>query len=204
MPVLIVKNYISESDATRFCEFFDEHSRETERLGIINALGYNHSLEASTIDGSTGVILNNQQPVNFELGELFTKIKRKAENFFGIQLDLCQSNYQLMLPGSSNPLHADSMNLDGSPIQPDGTPEEIEWSGLLYLNTHGADFTGGEIHFPEFNLLVKPELGDLLLFKGDVEHRHGVSEILSGERKNVVFFWARQGNVSDGRIFFEY
>jgi hypothetical protein len=204
MSVLITKNFISKADAVRFCEFFDKHSRPTQREEIINALGYNDSLEASTIDGTTGVIIGNQEETNFELGRLFQAIKEKAQRFFHVELDLCQSNYQLMLPGGSNPLHADSINLDGTPIQPDGTPEEIEWSGLLYLNTYGEDFTGGEITFPEFDLTIRPELGDLVLFRGDIPHRHGVSVVESGERKNIVFFWAKKGNVSSGRVFFEY
>lgn len=204
MSVLIVKNYVSKADADRYSAFFDNHSRTTQRPEIINALGYSDSLEASTIDKTTGVILGNNEEINFELGGLFTRIKKRAEKFFHVELDLCQSNYQLMLPGGSNPLHADSINLDGTPIQPDGTPEEIEWSGLLYLNTHGEDFTGGEITFPEFELTIKPKVGDLVLFRGDIPHRHGVSVIESGERRNIVFFWAKKGNVSSGRMFFEY
>lgn len=204
MSVSITKNYISEAAAERFCKFLDSHSRTTQRPEIINALGYSDSLEASTVDESTGVILGNNEEVNFELGLLFRQIKEKAQAFFRLDLDLCQSNYQLMLPGGSNPTHADSVNLDGSPIQPDGTPEEIEYSGLLYLNAYGKDFTGGEIVFPEFDLIIKPEVGDLVLFKGDIPHRHGVNVVESGERKNIVFFWAKKGNVSSGRMFFEH
>lgn len=204
MSVSITKNYISEAAAERFCKFLDSHSRTTQRPEIINALGYSDSLEASTVDETTGVILGNKEDTNFELGRLFREIKEKAQGIFHLELDLCQSNYQLMLPGGSNPMHADSVNLDGSPIQPDGTPEEIEWSGLLYLNSYGKDFTGGEIVFPEFGLNLKPELGDLVLFKGDITHRHGVNTVESGERKNIVFFWAKRGNVSSGRMFFEH
>jgi hypothetical protein len=204
MSVSITKNYISEAAAERFCKFLDSHSRITQRPEIINALGYSDSLEASTVGESTGVILDNNEEINYELGRLFEDIKEKAQRFSNVELDLCQSNYQLMLPGGSNPMHADSVNLDGSPIQPDGTPEEIEWSGLLYLNNYGKDFTGGEIVFPEFDLTIKPEVGDLVLFKGDVPHRHGVNVVESGERKNIVFFWAKKGNVSSGRMFFEH
>lgn len=204
MSVLIVKNYISKADADRYSAFFDSHSRTTQRPEIINALGYSDSLEASTVDKTTGVILGNNEEINFELGDLFTRVKKRAEKFFHAELDLCQSNYQLMLPGGSNPMHADSVNLDGTPIQPDGTPEEIEWSGLLYLNTYGEEFTGGEITFPEFELTIKPKVGDLVLFRGDLPHRHGVSVIEAGERRNIVFFWAKKGNVSSGRMFFEY
>lgn len=201
MAVKIIENYISREDCDRYSEFFDAHSYESSREFFRNALGYPSSLIASKTSAKTGVIHDNNEPVNFELGALYDDVKKKAEEFFGVKIDLCQSNYQLLLPGASNPLHADSTKLDGSPIQEDGTPEELEWSGLLYLNTHGEDFEGGMISWPEFDIDYLPKAGDLVLFKGDVEHRHGVSEVTSGERRNIVFFWANKGNVSDENFF---
>lgn len=201
MAVKIFENYISKEACERFITFFDAHSYKSPREGFINALGYPSSLAASKVNATTGVIPKEKDPVNFELGALYDDIKKHAAEYAGEEVDLCQSNYQLLLPGASNELHADAMKLDGTPIQPDGTPDELEWSGLLYLNTHGEDFTGGLIDWPEFDLVYEPKAGDLVIFKGDVEHRHGVSEVLSGERKNVVFFWAKKGNVSEGNFF---
>lgn len=201
MAVKIIENYVSREDCDRYSKFFDSHSYESPKAFMRNALGYPTSKEASSVDGTTGVLFDNQEPVNFELGSLYSRIKNTAEEFFGVKIDLCQSNYQLLLPGADNPLHADATKLDGSPIQPDGTPEELEWSGLLYLNTHGEDFEGGVISFPEFELDYYPKAGDLVLFKGDVEHRHGVSTVISGERRNIVFFWANEGNVSEDNFF---
>lgn len=201
MAVKIIENYISDEDCRSYIEFLDRHSYQSHRHGIINALGYPSSLAASRVSGNTGVIEGNSDTSNFSLGALYERIKVTAEEVFGQQLDLCQSNYQHLTAGASNPLHADATKLDGSPIQEDGSPEELEWSGLLYLNDYGKDFEGGIISFPEFNLDYFPQAGDLVLFKGDVQHRHGVSEVLSGNRKNIVFFWARKGNVSDTNFF---
>lgn len=201
MAVKIVENYISRQDCDRYSEFFDAHSYESSREFFRNALGYPTSKTASLTNAETGVIHGNQEPVNLELGALYDRIKKDAEDFFGVEIDLCQSNYQLLLPGASNPMHADSTKLDGTPIQPDGTPEELEWSGLLYLNDYNVDFEGGTIEWPEFDILYYPKAGDLVLFRGDVEHRHGVSEVISGERRNIVFFWANKGNVSDDNFF---
>lgn len=201
MSVKILKAYVSLEDCFEYINFLDQHSYESERPGIINALGYPTSLAASLTNEETGALHGNDDPVNKKLGKLYEQIKKTAEEFFGVEIDLCQSNYQLLLPGASNPLHADATKLDGSPIQPDGTPEELEWSGLLYLNTYGKDFEGGVISWPEFDIDYYPEAGDLVLFRGDVEHRHGVSEVLSGKRRNIVFFWANRGNVSDVNFF---
>lgn len=202
MAVKILEKYIPKEDCLRFREFLDQYVIDTPRHGIAGALGYPNSLEASRINRETGVIRDNIDPVNKEIGLMYEQIKKEAEDYFSQELDLCQSNYQLMTKGGKNPLHADTINLDGSPIQEDGTPEEIEWSGLLYLSNHGEEFEGGVLTFPEFDIAYYPRVGDLVLFKGDIEHRHDVSEIISGERRNIVFFWGRRGNVSDNKSYF--
>jgi hypothetical protein len=203
MAVTIIENFISAEEAREYVDFLDPLSNGTER-GIWNALGYPDSLTASTVSEDTGVVFGNSDPTNKNLGALYQRIKTEAERVWGVEMDLCQSNYQMMPVGTKNPLHADAINLDGTPIQPDGEPEELEWSGLLYLNSHGVDFTGGEVEFPEFDLWYRPKVGDLVIFKGDIEHRHGVHEVIAGERRNIVFFWAKRGNVSRGRGYFEY
>ncbi len=202
MAVLVLENYLTKEDCLKIRQFLDPHVRPTPRVGIGGALGYSTSLEASTVSEKTGVIFGDETPVNFEMGAIYQKIKKEAEQYFNQELDLCQSNYQLMTKGGKNPLHADTINLDGSPIQADGTPEEIEFSGLLYLSNYEEEFMGGELSFPGFDLTYRPKLGDLVLFKGDLEHRHDVAEVISGERRNIVFFWARRGNVSDNKSYF--
>ena len=52
-------------------------------------------------------------------------------------------------------------------------------ASVLYLND---DYEGGEIHFPQHNLSIKPKRGDLLIFPGNQYYSHEVKEILSGER----------------------
>lgn len=201
MSVKIIENYASIEDCNEYISFLDQHGTPSPRVGIINALGYPSSYIASRTNGETGAIHGDENPTNKKLGALFEKIKISAQEFFGCELDLCQSNYQNLIIGGSNPLHADSTKLDGSPIQEDGSPEEIEWSGLLYLNNYGDDFDGGVLTFPGLDITYFPKAGDLVLFRGDVEHRHAVSEVTSGERKNIVFFWANKGNISDTSFF---
>ena len=200
MAVKIIENYITPENCARYIEYFDAKSFPGQP-NMVNALGYPSSLAASKINAETGVYPGVDDEINFELGALYDDIKKQIADHVGVPVDLCQSSYQVMLEGAFNGLHADAVKLDGTPIQPDGTPDELEFSGLLYLNNYGEDFEGGEVEWPEFNLLYKPKAGDLVLFHGDVEHRHEVKKVLSGQRKNIVFFWAREGNVSEGDFF---
>lgn len=50
---------------------------------------------------------------------------------------------------------------------------------LIYLND---DYEGGEIYFPEYDISIKPEPGDLLTFPDNPNFVHGVRPIISGIR----------------------
>jgi predicted 2-oxoglutarate/Fe(II)-dependent dioxygenase YbiX len=201
MTVNIIKSYISKEDCQLYIDFLEPKATLTERTGIFNAIGYPTSLVASQVNGETGALYGDSDPTNKKLGALFIDIRTAAEEFFGSEIDLCNANYQVLPPGTSNPMHSDTTKLDGSPISKDGTVEEVEWSGLLYLNTCGEDFEGGTLYFPEFDLDYVPQAGDLVVFRGDLEHRHEVKKVLSGHRKNLVFFWGKRGNVSEENRF---
>lgn len=50
---------------------------------------------------------------------------------------------------------------------------------------------------------IFPKVGDLVLFPGDVHHVHEVPKVTRGQRKNLVFFYGREGNVGTERNFFD-
>jgi len=40
-----------------------------------------------------------------------------------------------------------------------------------------------------------------VFFRGDVQHPHQVLRVKSGNRKNIVLFFAKDGNTSDRKLF---
>lgn len=72
--------------------------------------------------------------------------------------------------GKSLGIHADDINEFSS---------NNHIATLIYLNN---DYSGGEITFPEHDLLIKPNLGDLIIFPGNINYMHEVKEIQSGIR----------------------
>jgi predicted 2-oxoglutarate/Fe(II)-dependent dioxygenase YbiX len=90
------------------------------------------------------------------------------------------------LPGQLQMPHADKELHDG----PDaGTPNDFPWydlAGLFYLND---DYEGGELYFPNQDVQFKPKAGAAYFFPGDKNYIHGVTEIKSGIRYTVPFFW---------------
>lgn len=112
------------------------------------------------------------------------------------KFDVIINRHEAMLvrleEGAFNGLHSDMYNLDGSDWDDEtGRKDELEYSAILYLSEYNVDFTGGELVFPQHDLRVQPKIGDLVFFRGDLEHTHKVRHILSGERYAVVMFFGK-------------
>ena len=81
-----------------------------------------------------------------------------------------------------------------------GHPNETWWrkySTVLYLND---DCSGGNTYFPDHDLTIEPKKGRLALFDAGLEYKHGVSEVTSGVRKNLIAFWGYEKEVCEYRI----
>jgi hypothetical protein len=59
---------------------------------------------------------------------------------------------------------------------------------LVYLN---SDYEGGEIYFPDYDIVIKPEPGDLLCFPDQPAYVHGVKTIKSGTRYTTPRWFTR-------------
>jgi hypothetical protein len=64
--------------------------------------------------------------------------------------------------------------------------QKKHYSSLIYLND---DYVGGELYFPEYDFITKPEVGTLICFQGDEDALHGVKKVESGIRYTVSLFW---------------
>jgi hypothetical protein len=62
---------------------------------------------------------------------------------------------------------------------------------VLYLN---EEYEGGEIYFPNQNIILKPKANTLAFFPGDAEFLHGVNAITSGIRYTLSTFWTYDSN----------
>ena len=78
--------------------------------------------------------------------------------------------------------HADKQMPDGSP-NPFPT---YEINSLFYWND---DFEGGELYYPQHDIVVKPKPGLAVVHPGDIHYLHGVKPIISGERFTTPAFY---------------
>lgn len=198
----IISNFISDEEAERIEKFLSSIAKPAPHMGSLNtALGYQNSNIASKIGYSQPAISGYESGEHAQtvkdVGDILIRIKSVLETEFDQEMDTVNYLYQQLLEGGFNMLHSDSTKLDGTPLSDDGTPEETEWSALLYLTSGNEDFQGGELIFPKQELTYVPVKGDLVFFIGDVNHPHRVAKVTEGVRSTLVSFFGRKGNTSD-------
>lgn len=205
IPV-IIDSFVSAEDAKNLVDFLLKIEKPSPRENYSGSLGYPNSLLASQISMDNPVIPLTGDPKSdsciLKITDAIIRTKQALEVFYGLELDLVQASHATMYPGEGNELHSDSTNLDGTPLRDDGVSEEMEYSAILYLNTHGVDFVGGEICFPKQNLVYEPRAGSLIHFIGNADYIHEVTDVLSGKRVAIVMFFGRRGNVSTETFYY--
>jgi len=127
---------------------------------------------------------------NTEIPQLIEKmvarLKIEVDKFFGVDANPTSPAMVRWLPGQLQMPHADKELHTG----PDaGLPNDFPYydlAGLFYIND---DYEGGELYFPNQGIQFKPKAGAAYFFPGDKNYIHGVTEIKSGIRYTVPFFW---------------
>jgi predicted 2-oxoglutarate/Fe(II)-dependent dioxygenase YbiX len=109
-----------------------------------------------------------------------------VDKFFDVDAKPTSPAMVRWLPGQLQMPHADKELHTG----PDaGKPNDFPYydlAGLFYIND---DYEGGELYFPNQGIQFKPKAGAAYFFPGDKNYIHGVTQIKSGIRYTVPFFW---------------
>jgi hypothetical protein len=199
---VIIENYFSDEEVDLMLYILDKIQRPTYTPNMSGALGFRTSIEADAVSMENPVWRltgdTKEDSSILKVTESILTVKKDMEEFFDLGLSLINCNYSIMHAGSENPLHVDTTDLDGSPIP---ESKELEYSALIYLNNGGEDYTGGNLFFPLQDLNIQTKKGTVIFFKGDYSRPHGVREVESGDRKVIVLFFSRAGNVSDIPLF---
>lgn len=132
-------------------------------------------------------ILDKVNPeISIVIERIVERLKKEVDEFF--QVDALPTSPAIVrwMPGYRQEPHADKELHTG----PDaGKPNDFPFydlSGLFYLND---DYEGGELYFPNQDIKFKPKPGAGYFFPGDMNYIHGVTEITSGIRYVIPFFW---------------
>lgn len=145
------------------------------------------------VDGS---VLLDTGPARLahELGGLRERVRSALRDFCAVPDDGLYLEYTLftqMETGDAHPAHADAETPAGNGRW---MPNHTSWRhsvGLLYLNTSGHDFTGGDLVFPTLGRRVTPQAGQLVGFPSGRQHWHEVTPITHGSRCSLAIWTTR-------------
>lgn len=88
--------------------------------------------------------------------------------------------------GMNSKLHCDCEKPDGTPaLAADFYKYNV--SVLMYPND---TYEGGEITFPDYDLIIKPKPGDMIMFPGNGAYKHTVEKVTSGIRYTMPSWYS--------------
>jgi hypothetical protein len=120
------------------------------------------------------------------INAMVERFKKEVDTFFKVDAMPTSPALVRWLPGQLQMPHADKELHEG---EDRGKPNDFPYydlAGLFYLND---DYEGGELYFPNQGIQFKPKAGAAYFFPGDMNYIHGVTQITSGIRYTVPFFW---------------
>lgn len=131
------------------------------------------------------------------IGHCLKLVTDKMSDFYSVSIVPDQGGLVKMKTGAYNGLHYDQRNPfteeSRKELPPESQPKLSEYSFLIYLNSCDEDYSGGELYFPNYDLLIKPKKGMAVFFIGDPEHEHEVLTVKSGNRYSLLGFASEDG-----------
>jgi hypothetical protein len=198
MSVQIRDSFISDGDASSIIQGLVPHLVDSERFGM-SETQFEKPLRTlkNVFDGKSVLEEDNPHQGGLLFTETVLRVAKEINTFYGVDVvPINPMMARISKGGANRNLHCDAVQLDGSPWDDGNTMlDDLEFSALVYLNSSGTDYAGGEIYFPNQELVLKPQTGQMIFFRGDIDHPHGVEEVTSGERYALVLFYGRSDRV---------
>lgn len=182
----VIKNFIDENDVARISTFartISEWSNGSD-VDIFDENGVCTYSAAYWNDRQcTWDILQRINKDVYDLIDFYLdKMAVTAGEIFGCKLQKRPPCIVRWFAGIEQRPHADKQMNDGSP-NPFPT---YDINSLFYWND---DFEGGELYYPQHDIVVKPEPGLAVIHPGDINYLHGVKMVTSGERYTSPAFF---------------
>lgn len=163
--VKIVKGFVPFEYARKITEYAVKHDSEFVQFG------------------------NTEKEFTFHADFTDTDIKDLLQSYQQLVYKFVQDNYQGPFEAYDDSKIHIARFIEGYGMHEhfDSTkPNDI--ATLIYLNDN---YEGGEIYFPELNIFIKPQEGDLVCFPDTPDFVHGVKPISEGTRYTAPRWFTR-------------
>lgn len=119
-------------------------------------------------------VIYRDESLKSEIWTLSLNIKSIIEKEYNLSvLPIPSTTVMKWIPGKFLEPHVDDLSIR--------SPQH-HISTITYLNDN---YEGGEISFITHNVSIKPKIGDLIIFPGNMNYAHEVKTILSGNRYTI-------------------
>lgn len=177
--VVIINNFIKEEDLVTINNYLNQKIDDDEFLG-----GKDLRLEVVKLESPEvgELVIQYEEKIYDEVVKAFTEkhgvgIVRKPIN---------PTHFVKWAPGMNSGLHADCETHDGKPAEA-ANFYKYNVSVLVYPNDN---YDGGEITFPDYDIVLKPKAGDLIIFPGNSYYKHTVEIVKSGIRYTMPSWYS--------------
>jgi hypothetical protein len=174
--LLVSGHTLSIKECAFLIELYDRYSELSDSKDY-NRRPLLHYYTVREVDSESasrmyGVSLRCKEKIEVHLStsELF------VESFFVA----CMSLGDLHIP------HADNERRERGRWVPNHTPQR-DYTGLAYLND---DFTGGELVFPDRDVVITPKPGLFVAFPSNHKFVHAVPKVVSGKRYSLPVWFS--------------
>jgi 2-oxoglutarate-Fe(II)-dependent oxygenase superfamily protein len=173
--ILLSENTLSLKECTFIIDLYDRYSELSDRRDYSRRplLHYYTLREADSESASWlyGVSLRCKEKIEVDL--------RTPALFVESLFVAC------LVRGESHVPHSDNERRERGRWVPNHTPQR-DYTALAYLND---DFTGGELVFPDRDVVVVPKPGLLVGFPSNHKFVHAVPKIISGKRYSLPIWF---------------
>lgn len=183
--IKVFKNFIEPDDLKLINDFFpkiDEWMDSGEDVFSEDGTCLYNAAYWSNRQLNSSLIKKLDPTVHAIIYKYIEKMRDEIEKHFMVKVKCRPPVLICWRPGTEQRPHADKQLNDGRP-NPFPT---YDLNSLIYYND---DFVGGELYYPDFDLVIKPEPGLAVFHPGDVNYLHGVKMITSGLRYVTPSFY---------------
>lgn len=186
--IIELENFLTEEEIRLGNEFarnnssFDETPTEYNENGTVI---YDHSVWKNRV--ATYKLLEQNAPHMIPvLRGMINRLQPIIETFLKVEIEPTGPAIVRWPPGARQEPHADKELHEG----PDaGKPNAFPWYDIATIFYFNDDYTGGELYFPVQGIQLKPKVGAVYFFPGDMNYIHGVRPVKTGTRYTAPYFW---------------
>lgn len=181
----IFENFIDKDDLKviqDFCPTINEWNNSKESVYAEDGTCLYNADYWNDRQCSSEILERLSVPVFKIIDKYIKKMQLTLEEIYGLELSPRPPVVMKWRPGTEQRPHADKQIEDGRP----NAFVDYDLNSLFYYND---DFEGGDLYYPQHDIVVRPKPGLAVAHPGDINYLHGVTMVTKGYRYTTPSFY---------------